>query len=344
MSSLNIKKTFHALYQCGLRLRHHAYDQGWFSSCSVPACVVSVGNIAWGGTGKTPLVQKIAKELSGRHRVAILSRGYRGGAEYFDPPLLVSDGRGPLVDAALAGDEAFLHAACLSNVAVWSSKYRVKAARLAIAQGAEVLILDDGMQHRNLKRDFEIITFDGRGAFFKQALLPFGEWRDLPERLRCADLIVVNHAKEGFAEEFKGIRSFTDAPIIATKMVPNRESIEAISNKKVAMFCAIGRPQNFESTLLSLGIEIVDRWILRDHSPICKKKFDHFAKRAKNKGAEILVCTRKDFVKLPTHEHQVVVIDAEPTIISGEAAWEKCLKEITERSHKTASKSKGNRS
>jgi len=318
-----------ALYSRGLRCRHLAYDRGWFASTAVPACVVSVGNIAWGGTGKTPIVQKLAKELVSKYKVAVLSRGYRGGAEYFDPPLLVSHGSGPLVEAALAGDEAFMHALALPNVEVWSSKYRVEAARLAIARGAEVLILDDGMQHRKLKRDMEIITLDGGDHLLKQKLLPSGRLRDLPERLRCADVIIVHNAQTNFEERSQEIRKFSDAPLIATQMSPKAESIEAIANRRVAMFCAIGRPQRFESTLRSLNTEIVDRLCVRDHSAFPKKKLTRFAENAKKKGAEMLVCTRKDFVKLPLNLGLFpVVLDAEVSIIDGHHAWEALVKQI----------------
>ncbi len=324
------RKFLSSLHRQGLRLRHHAYDRGWFTSTRVPACVISVGNIAWGGTGKTPIVQKLAKELSIHHKVAILSRGYRGGAEYFDPPLLVSSGRGPIVDAALAGDEAFLHASTLPEVAVWSSKYRVKAAYSAIAQGAEAIILDDGMQHRRLQRDVEIVTIDGSDHPIKETLLPSGQLRDLPERLQGADVIIVHNAQADLKDRFEEIRKFSKAPLIATRMLPKLASIEAIQNKKIGMVCAIGKPQRFETTLRSLNAEIVERLCLRDHSPISDRKLSRFAQDAKNKGAEILVCTRKDFVKISSNDIalSLIVLDAEASIIEGQDVWDKLIKQI----------------
>ncbi len=316
-------------YQVGLVLRHHAYDQGWFASEKVPACVVSIGNIACGGTGKTPIVQKLAKELSAHRKVAILIRGYRGGAEHFDPPCLVSEGDGPLVDAALAGDEAFLHASALPGVSVWASKYRTKAAHLAIENGAEIILLDDGMQHRRLKRDIEIAVIDGCDDLLKQKFLPSGRLRDLPQRLKFAHAVIVHHAPEVLDTVFQQLRTFTDAPFIATRMMPTAESKKRLSGRKVAMFCAIGRPERFEATLKNLKADVVLRLCLRDHSEFEQKELGRFAEEAKKEGAEVLVCTRKDFVKLPSALNlPIVVLDAEVGVVEGQNSWENLLQQI----------------
>lgn len=320
-----------ALYRFSLKIRHSAYDRGWVASYRVPACVVSIGNIACGGTGKTPIVQMIAKALSSKFKVAILSRGYRGGAEHFDIPLQISEGKGPIAEAALAGDEAYLHAVALPNVSVWAGKRRLRAAKEAIALGAELLLLDDGMQHRALQRDIEIVVFDGQDDLLKQRLLPVGRLRDLPERLNEADYLIVHHAPENLEMLASQLATYTTAPIIATRMSPTQECKERICGRKIAYFCAIGRPERFCSMLQSLSSTIVHKFIKRDHAAFDEIELRAFAKEAREKGAELLVCTKKDYVKLRDGLElslPILAVDAEAEIVEGQNVWDSLINHI----------------
>lgn len=317
-----------SLYGLGLRLRHHAYDKGWLSQETPGLCTVSVGNIAVGGSGKTPIVQKLAKELSPNHKVAISLRGYRGAAEHGVTPILVTADTSP----AVCGDEALLHAISLPSVAVFAGKHRVKASFQARQAGAEVLLLDDGMQHRRLKRDIEIAVVDGQDDLEKQHLLPFGRLRDLPERLRGADAVILHHATENWREAASKLKKFTDAPIIPTSMQPSKETRVALKGKNLAYFCALGRPERFAATLQSLGCTILDNMHLRDHAAIEPKKLFSFCADAKAKGAEVLVCTAKDFIKLsedlsflplPVH-----VVQAEVDLLGEKESWDHLLDSI----------------
>jgi tetraacyldisaccharide 4'-kinase len=309
-----------SLHRLGLHLRHMAYDKGWVALFDPPLCTVSVGNIAFGGTGKTPIVQKLAKILSKDYKVAISIRGYLGAAEHFDQPILVT----AQTDVALCGDEALMHARALPNALVWAGKSRYDASRLSFESGADLLLLDDGMQHRKLKRDVEIAIVEA-GADFEN------EWlRDLPKRLKKVDALIVHHAKEDWERAVSHLKKFTDAPLIATRMKVSEKTKSALKDKKIAYFCGIGKPKRFEETLDSLGTTIVGKYIASDHAAIDLKKISKMAR-----GAEILVCTQKDFVKLPNDLRSLSfpfhVVEAEAEVIGGVPAWENLLKTIVQK-------------
>jgi len=314
-----------SLYRLGLQFRHLAYDKGWFASETPPICTVSIGNIVIGGSGKTPIVQKIAKEFTKKYKVAIALRGYLGTVEHLDKPILVT----PETEAALCGDEALVHAVNLPDVSVWAGKSRVQASRLAANHGAEVLLLDDGMQHRKLKRDVEIVVVDAQDDLKEQKLLPFGRLRDLPERLRYADAVILHNAKE----EWPDLKTFTDAPVVATRMEVSKDTAAFLNGKKIAYFCGIGRPERFEETLLALGATIAAKYWLRDHAAIDPKQLSQFCIKAKDQGAEVVVCTQKDFVKLQqtSLELPLHVVQAEALVIGGELAWNNLLKSIMQK-------------
>jgi tetraacyldisaccharide 4'-kinase len=185
------------------------------------------------------------------------------------------------------------------------------------------------MQHRKLKRDVEIAVVDAQDDLQKQRLLPFGRLRDLPERLRYVDAVILHNAKE----EWPNLKAFTDAPVIATRMVVNKDIATGLGGKKIAYFCGIGRPERFEETLLSLGATIVAKYQLRDHAAISSKQLAQFCKEAKGQGAETVVCTQKDFVKLPqiSLELPLQVVQAEAMVVGGKEAWDRLLKSITQK-------------
>lgn len=309
-----------SLHRLGLQLRHMAYDKGWAAFSIPPLCTVSVGNIAFGGTGKTPIVQKLAKAFSQNYKVAISIRGYLGAAEHFDQPILVT----AQTDVALCGDEALLHARALPNVLVWAGKSRYDASRLSFESGADLLFLDDGMQHRKLKRDVEIAIVDAATDFENEWL------RDLPERLKKVDALIVHHAKENWETAVSQLKKFTDAPLIATQMKVSEKTKSALKGKKIAYFCGIGKPKRFEETLGSLETTIIGKCIFADHADIDFKKISKMAK-----GAEILVCTQKDFVKLPGDPRNLPlplhVVEAEAEVIGGVPAWENLLNIIANK-------------
>lgn len=284
-------------YRLVIASRNLAYDQGIFPSKRLPAPVISVGNIAVGGTGKTPLIHLLATVLQDKVRLSILSRGYRSQIEQSQKIKKVSAGVGPLCSVQECGDEPYFLSQ-KTNASIWVGADRFLSGSRAIAEGANCLLLDDGMQHRRLKRDFEIIVVDGTDPFCKGRFLPWGLLRDSPKRLQKASLIVITHIKD--LAHFQHIQTlislFSDAPVVGAQVeVLNREDF---TSSKVGLFCGIGQPKHFLQTARDLKSQIVDTLILKDHESLQAGQLEKFAINCQKLGAEILLCTEKDYVKL----------------------------------------------
>lgn len=289
--SLPLLRLLGQLTRCGVALRHFGYDQAFFPIHRVDVPVISVGNILLGGSGKTPFVRFLSSQLAKTHKVAILTRGYRSQAEKGKTPLIVD----PSMPASLCGDEPLLLAQALPNVEILVCADRVASAQLAQKRGAELIVLDDGMQHRRLHRDLEIVLVAADQPLGGKAFLPGGLLRDSPKRLQAADLIVVTGAKsaEDFAAVQQELLAYTHAPIAGMKLqVRNAADVRG---KRVALFCGIARPRRFIDTLRALDCEIVYAETAADHGSIAS--LDFFTRTAKERGAELLVCTEKDYVK-----------------------------------------------
>jgi tetraacyldisaccharide 4'-kinase len=284
-------------YRAGLSL--HTLSKKIFKRPSekVNAVVVSVGNIAVGGTGKTPIVRALAQEMSKVVPTAILIRGYRSQIEKEASFLRLRWGEGLRSSAEVAGDEAILLAQGAPDCDVWVGSDRLANAHRAVAQGARFLILDDGMQYSPLKKDFEIAVVDcaeplGRGLF-----LPEGPLRAFPKSLARADLVIAQRASH--VSHVEGVErqlgKYTPAPVIGGNIASEDGSWRG---KKVGVVCAIGNPQRFIETLENAGCVIADALFLRDHSYFEEDVLKEFAQRCAEHGAEHLICTEKDFVKI----------------------------------------------
>lgn len=323
-------------YGSGVALRHLAYRLGVCKSHQVASFVVSVGNIACGGTGKTPFVRFLAKALRDSNKVAILSRGYRSPSEHARHPLLISGGDGPLLSAEVCGDEPFLLASSLSGVSIWVGKHRHEAARRASEQGADIVILDDGMQYRKLSRDVEIAIVDGQDLLAGGRLLPAGRLRDFPGRLKSADLIVVNHAEKEtpLSVYEETLRAFTQAPLITVRSRPVAKPSESIAGRRVGVFCALGRPDRFFDAIREVVSDVVGAMAAPDHMSISEEDLGNFAAHCRKKGAEALVCSAKDAVKMPQAMNldlPFIVVDAEIELLQGHDAWHALLERIQEK-------------
>lgn len=317
------------LYGLGVNLRNLGYDKKWIKSLSVPIPVISVGNIVSGGTGKTPLVRKLAEDLMLRHKVAILTRGYRSKIEKSRCIVNICKGAGPLVSAEQCGDEPYWLAQHLPGAYIWVGRDRAQAAHQAHIQGAEIILLDDGMQHRRLERNIEIVVMDAQDLFGKGNYLPGGYLRDNPDRLRQAHLIVINRIRDDAHYEAvkQQLQQYTNAPIVGM-----RPSLTGdLSHKKVGLFCGIGNPERFVESVKASGAEIVETYFTPDHTGITDKDLKIFAARCKSLGAESLVCTEKDAVKLAKNIKcplPILPLEAKSEIVSGNIHWNNLLEKI----------------
>ena len=205
-------------YNAASSVKNFLYDKNIIKPKHVNACVISVGNITTGGVGKTPVVSEIAKYLIGKgKRVAIVSRGY-GGKLSNKQINVISDGNTIFYDAKLAGDEPYWLALNTKNSIVITSKNRYKASKYAIENfNATHIILDDGFQHRKLKRDLDIVLIDSEKQFGNEKVLPAGPLRENFEAFKRINKIVVvskntNHEKAKiYADK---IRDKTQIPAI----------------------------------------------------------------------------------------------------------------------------------
>ncbi len=326
--SVGLKALSYA-YRLAIASRNLAYDQGILPSKKLPVPVISVGNIAVGGTGKTPLIHLLATALQDKVRLGILSRGYRSQIEKSKRIKQISAGSGPLCSAEECGDEPYFLSQ-KTKASIWVGPNRLLSGIQAIAGGANCLLLDDGMQHRRLKRDFEIVVIDGTDPFCKGRFLPWGLLRDSPKRLQKASLIVVTHVKDQthFEQIQTLVSAFSDAPIVGTQIeVLNKEDF---TSNKVGLFCGIGQPSHFLQTARDLKSQIVDTLILKDHGSLQAGQLEKFVKNCQGLGAETLICTEKDYVKLPNLSLglNIVPLKIALKIAFGKEHWEHLIDNI----------------
>jgi tetraacyldisaccharide 4'-kinase len=296
------------IYGIVVEIRKTLYQRGFFTSRRLPCKVISVGNITLGGTGKTPLVIALAKELLKRGiAVGILSRGYKGLKEKQGG--IVSDGKRTYLTPDEAGDEPFMLARQLSGVPVLVGKKRYAMGIYAHERfGMDVLILDDGFQHLGVKRDVDIVLIDARRGFGNGRLFPRGPLR---EPLRClsrASMLVLT--KAGSSQTLAAIegilRSHAPAALVyhsrykpaflleaaSGKIVPP----QAVGGKRVFVFAGIADPEYFVYLLKELGADVVEEIHFPDHYNY--ELADLMMLRKQVKRVDLYVTTEKDFVKL----------------------------------------------
>lgn len=281
-------------------IRRSLYTIGFKKSLHLPILTISVGNIVAGGTGKTPLAIYLAK-LFADQAVAVVLRSYRAKAV---APVKLS--RSETDDPKIVGDEACIIARHVPAAAIWVAKKKSKAALQAYKEGAQVIIIDDGMQHLAIKSDFHVVVIDAENPFGYGYLLPRGMLREPLSGLKRADLIVINCRQmvlDTIQIEEK-IRSYTQAPIVkATLKIDgvfdlHEQRQELLQGTKVALFCGIGKPQQFIHSVETLELDVVGTLFTKDHAAIPLEKLECFAKQMKQAGARCLLCTEKDRVKI----------------------------------------------
>lgn len=290
------------LYGAVSKLKNFAFDAGVLKAFHADAFVVSVGNLVIGGTGKTPLTCFLADLLCRETSLAILSRGYRSQAETFKEPIFLSHGDGPIHSVDVGGDEAHMLARKLSGVSVLVGADRVKSAQIAAKSGHDLLLLDDGFQHRRLARDLDIVVIDSQFPLGYTGYIPHGLLRESLKSLSRASLIFVSRlgSKEKFQEIERQVRLYTSAPIVGAESVAGPvvfsegEQLKSLQRKKIGIFCGIARPELFRQTLLDLGAEILQECFFPDHANFPLSELESFSQVCKKSGADLLICTEKD--------------------------------------------------
>jgi len=290
------------LYAAAVRARNRFYDRPG-RSCRAAAAVVSVGNLTVGGTGKTPLVRWIAARLRDDGQLpAIVSRGYGGRAGR--GPLEVSHGSGPLCAPADCGDEPFMLAESLPGVLVVVGSDRCRATAKAVSLGADVIVLDDGFQHRRIARDLDIVLLDARAPFGNGRMIPAGTLREPIGSLCRAGLVVITRSRpqDGPTEIDRKVRRHNPhVPIL--RAGSRRLGFRDVKGRPVPPprralpFCGIGQPAGFHEDVVAEGVEIVGFVARRDHYRFREDELESLRERAARLDA-VRVTTEKDLARL----------------------------------------------
>lgn len=284
-------------YKAVVARRNRGFEQGSREVLQCGAPVISIGNLTTGGTGKTPIVCFLAKWFRDRGtRVAIVSRGY---------------GRGE----ADTNDEALELHSRLPDVPHVQDPDRVQAAMIAVEElAAQVVLMDDGFQHRRLHRDLNFVVIDATCPFGYGHVLPRGLLREPISGLRRADLVIVTRCDavdaEALAHIEQTVRNVNPSLPIVTSThqpitlleYPSLEKPLDLTGKRVCVVSAIGNPSAFEHTVQQCGAEIVGTRHLSDHDPYAPETVENLRDWVQGFAGQVdqVVCTHKDLVKLQT--------------------------------------------
>jgi tetraacyldisaccharide 4'-kinase len=310
--------------------RNDQFDAGRREIRRVNVPVVSVGNLTLGGTGKTPMVKWLARWFGERgYRVAIVSRGY-GAAE------------------GKANDEAMELHQSLPGVPHVQNPNRFVAATRAIEEfHADVIVLDDGFQHRRLARDRDIVLLDALEPFGFDHVFPRGTLREPVNGLSRAHFVCLSRADSISADERASIRrrvaqisphaawaELTHAPSLLINSASATQPLETLVGRRVAAFCGIGNPAGFQHTLAAAGCEVFAWHVFPDHHAYTAADVKLLNKEFGHEQIDLIVCTHKDLVKLNRAEINGVplwAITVEMRFLSGQQPFEQALEKIGQR-------------
>jgi len=345
-------------FKVAVKLRRLLYDIRLLRDATLGVQVIAVGNLTVGGTGKTPVVEKLARELTLQGRnVAILSRGYRSrppplSRRLIDkllfrddttPPRVVSDGKSLLLDSETAGDEPFMLASNLKDVVVLVDKDRVKAGRYAIERfGCDTLLLDDGFQYWRLAgRRHDIVLVDCQQPFGNEHLLPRGVLREPPSHLARARTIFITKSDGNTAHLRARIaRHNPTARLVECIHSPlyfedvftgDRHGLDLIRGRRIATLSGIAQPESFEESLIKLGAEIVYAKRFADHHRFTQQEVLNVINRGKKRMATAIVTTQKDAVRFPKLDRRdlpIYFVRVEIQIIRGARDFQECVRQI----------------
>ena len=345
------------LYGGIVRLRRKLYRRGLLTRKELPCPVISVGNLAVGGTGKTPMVIHLAVHLEMLgYRCAILSRGYKGAAE--TKGAVVSDGKTILCEARQAGDEPYLMATQLHGVPVLVGRDRYTAGMEAVKRyRPDVILLDDGYQHLRLKRDLNIVLMDAEHPFGNGHLLPRGTLREPVDALHEADVVVLTRSEKTRPGTFTRLRrmvhprplfacrhqsvprgALKSGSFFADRLEPVDGALGDLRKGSGFAFAGLGRNDAFFQAITCSGMPLAGEMGFEDHHIYSHEDLIHIGRSAETTGAGFLVTSDKDFVRLPRDgrfSRDLIVLGVEMDFGRQKEAWwgymDEWVTEMTER-------------
>jgi len=346
------------VFAVAVKVRRVLYNVRILRDSTLGVQVIAIGNLTVGGTGKTPVVEKFARELQNQGRtVAILSRGYRSKPPPLTrrlinklllqddktPPRIVSDGKSLLLDSETAGDEPYMLASNLKDVIVLVDKDRVKAGRYAIEKfGCDTLLLDDGFQYWKLAgRRRDIVLIDCQQPFGNEKLLPRGTLREPPSHLARASTIFITksdgntgllRARIAKHNPGAGIIECIHAPLYFEDVFTGeRHGLDFLTGRKVASLSGIAQPESFEQSLVKLGAELVYSKRFADHHRFSQQEVLNVVNRSKKRQATAILTTQKDAVRFPKIDRRdlpILFMRVEIKIIGGAKDFNDCVRQI----------------
>ena len=284
------------------RLRRAAYAGGFFRAIRLAGPVVSVGNLSVGGRGKTPVVARVCELLrEERLAVSVLSRGYKGA--FRGDCLFVSDGERVTAPPSLAGDEPVMLARQLPGVVVAVGRRRgLVGQAVELRFGERVHVLDDGFQHLSLHRDLDVVCVDARDL--ADVPLPGGRLREPLSALARADLVLFSGAEAAGGEGLAVLEGLIGRERILrfgrrVLGFVSREGSAHPSPQRPFLLAAIAAPERFLADAKAQCGDVAGTAFFRDHHLFTSAELEAAARRAKGAGADALVTTSKDEVRLP---------------------------------------------
>ncbi|QDT91335.1 tetraacyldisaccharide 4'-kinase [Gimesia algae] len=281
------------LYRVGVSVRNRMFDWRLRSVRTVEVPVISLGNLTTGGTGKTPFVAYLTQWFQNHQKqVALLSRGYR----------------------ALPGevnDEKLLLDRLCPGVPHFQNPDRGDSAVKAIQEGAQILILDDGFQHRKLERTVDLVLIDAVCPWGYGSLLPRGLMREPKSSLRRADFVILTRVDQCSAPELEQlsqeltrlvpadrIATATFQPRVLINVKNEALSLKSVNGKRVWAFCAIGNPAGFRLTLEQAGFDVAGLQVFADHHHYSSDDVQEIGAQAREAEVDLILTTGKDLVKM----------------------------------------------
>lgn len=347
------------LYEFGVCCKLSLYKIGVMRREKLDCCVISIGNITVGGTGKTPTAQKMAlliKEMG--YRVVILNRGYR--SHWARDIGVVSNGEKIFMTAYEAGDEAYLMAKTLPGIPVIIGKNRAVTGKYAVKKlNAEVIIMDDGYQHWQLQRNLDVVLVDTLNMFGNGCVLPRGTLREPLQNLDRGDLFLLTKTDQSSKLNRTQLREKIAqyngrAPIVESVHHPKNfveiadwykgidqhvKDLADLHGKDVMVFSAIGNPSSFEQTLSSIGLKILEAVRYPDHHDYGMVEMQYINERASSLKAVAMIATAKDAVKIPTEfiyskrEIPLYILNMEISITEGMDKFKECVMSAITKEH-----------
>ncbi len=328
---------FSILYGIVIRLRNNLYDSGLLVSDTLSVPVISIGGLTVGGAGKTPLVQYLTEKLIATgYKPAVLSRGYgrtTKGIVLAKPGMNWKD----------IGDEPAFLASVLPETPIIVGSNRTKLGQIAIERfKANVLLLDDGFQHRKTNRLINVVVIDASIPIRACHLIPAGPFREPLSSLERADILFLTRTDQGASKLLNTQRFLAVSPkldIIRTTYRPsslnqlaggNRFYLEWLSGRDIIVLCGIANPTSFVETIQNLGGRVQNILAYPDHYPFSHSDLDNAMAVAQKMGVSWIITTSKDAVRIQDHpiRNHLIQLNIELNVTSGEEILEKLLSKL----------------